>query len=105
MTKFTRRRFVKGAAIAPLAVKHMALRQVTGTSDRFDIVVAGAGHNSLITAAYLAKAGYRCLVLEGRPTVGGGAKTAEPQPKGFHDDCCPRAQVFIPYNRLIQTDS
>jgi len=47
MTKFTRRRFVKGAAIAPLAVKHMALQQVTGTSDRFDIVVAGAGAQQL----------------------------------------------------------
>ncbi len=31
-----------------------------------DIVVAGAGHNSLITAAYLAKAGYECLVLDAR---------------------------------------
>jgi len=38
-------------------------------AERFDIVVAGAGHNSLIAAAYLAKAGYRCLVLEGRPIV------------------------------------
>ena len=28
-----------------------------------DIVVAGAGHNSLVAACYLAKAGYRCLVL------------------------------------------
>lgn len=45
-------------------------------AERFDIVVAGAGHNSLIAAAYLAKAGYRCLVLEGRPTVGGGVKSA-----------------------------
>ena len=34
-------------------------------ADRFDVVVAGAGHNSLVAAAYLAKAGYRCLVLEG----------------------------------------
>ena len=38
-------------------------------TDRFDVVVAGAGHNSLIAAAYLAKAGYRCLVLEGRAVV------------------------------------
>ncbi len=34
-------------------------------ADKFDVVVAGAGHNSLVAAAYLAKAGYRCLVLEG----------------------------------------
>lgn len=38
-------------------------------ADKFDIVVAGAGHNSLVAAAYLAKAGYRCLVLEGRPVL------------------------------------
>src|SRR3984957_15587857 len=104
MTKFTRRRFVKGAAIAPLAVKHMALQQVTAASDRFDIVVAGAGHNSLITAAYLAKAGYRCLVLEGRPKIGGGVKTAELTLKGFHDDCCSTAHVFIQDNPLIKND-
>jgi len=78
MTKITRRRFVKGAAIAPLAAQHLALaKMVAAPSDRYDIVVAGAGHNSLITAAYLAKAGYRCLVLEGRPKIGGGVKTAE----------------------------
>src|ERR1700757_1135338 len=104
MTKFTRRRFMKGAAIAPLAVKHMALQQVTGTAGRFDIVVAGAGHNSLITAAYLAKAGYRCLVLEGRPKIGGGVKTAELTLKGFHDDCCSTAHVFIQGNPLIKND-
>src|SRR5258708_17351706 len=95
MTKLPRRRFVKGAAIAPLAVKHMALEQVPGTSDRFDIVVAGAGHNRLITAAYLAKAGYRCLVLEERPKLGGGVKAAELTLKRFHDHYCPTAHVSI----------
>ena len=35
-----------------------------------DIVVAGAGHNSLLTACYLAKAGYRCLVLDARSIPG-----------------------------------
>ena len=43
-------------------------------AEQFEIVVAGAGHNSLVATAYLAKAGYRCLVLEGRPIVGGGVK-------------------------------
>ena len=37
-----------------------------------DIVVAGAGHNSLISAAYLTRAGHRCLVLDARPVPGGG---------------------------------
>jgi phytoene dehydrogenase-like protein len=104
MSKITRRRFVKGAAIAPLAVKHLAMQQAAGTSDRFDIVVAGAGHNSLITAAYLAKAGYRCVVLEGRPKIGGGVKTAELTLKGFNDDCCSTAHVFIQDNPLIKNN-
>lgn len=104
MSEITRRRFVKGAAIAPLTMKHMALQQAAGTSDRFDIVVAGAGHNSLITAAYLAKAGYRCVVLEGRPKIGGGVKTAELTLKGFNDDCCSTAHVFIQDNPLIKNN-
>ncbi|HET7107521.1 MAG TPA: NAD(P)/FAD-dependent oxidoreductase [Candidatus Acidoferrum sp.] len=104
MTKFTRRRFMKGAAIAPLAMKQMALQQVAAPPDRFDIVVAGAGHNSLITAAYLAKAGYRCLVLEGRPKIGGGVKTAQLTLKGFRDDCCSTAHAFIQDNPLIKND-
>src|SRR5436309_527608 len=36
-----------------------------------DIVVAGAGHNSLLTACYLAKAGYSCLPLIAEPPGGG----------------------------------
>ena len=33
-------------------------------TETFDVVVAGAGHNSLVAAAYLAKAGLSCVVLE-----------------------------------------
>ena len=42
-----------------------------------DFVVAGAGHNSLITAAYLARAGYQVVVLDARPIPGGGAASEE----------------------------
>ncbi|MEO5704135.1 MAG: FAD-dependent oxidoreductase, partial [Candidatus Limnocylindrales bacterium] len=42
---------------------------------RWDVVVIGAGHNSLVTAAYLAKAGLNTLVLERRERVGGAADT------------------------------
>ncbi|HEY4979651.1 MAG TPA: NAD(P)/FAD-dependent oxidoreductase, partial [Candidatus Acidoferrum sp.] len=72
--------------------------------DRFDIVVAGAGHNSLITAAYLAKAGYRCLVLEGRPIVGGGVKSAHLTLAGFVHDVCSSAHNGIHGNPLIRGD-
>jgi phytoene dehydrogenase-like protein len=47
-----------------------------------DVVILGAGHNGLVTAFYLAKAGYKPLVLERRPTVGGCAITEEFHP-GF----------------------
>ena len=40
-----------------------------------DVVVVGAGHNGLIAAAYLARAGLRTLLVEARPTVGGCAST------------------------------
>ncbi|HEX5822965.1 MAG TPA: NAD(P)/FAD-dependent oxidoreductase [Candidatus Limnocylindrales bacterium] len=43
----------------------------------FDAVVVGAGHNALVTAAYLARAGRRILVLEARDRVGGAAETAD----------------------------
>ncbi|MBM4264799.1 MAG: NAD(P)/FAD-dependent oxidoreductase [Deltaproteobacteria bacterium] len=46
-------------------------------SRRYDAIVIGAGHNGLITAAYLAKAGKKVLVLERRSIVGGIAVTEE----------------------------
>lgn len=43
----------------------------------WDVIVAGGGHNGLVTAAYLARAGCRVLVLESRELVGGCAVTEE----------------------------
>jgi phytoene dehydrogenase-like protein len=43
---------------------------------RYDAVVIGGGHNGLVTAAYLARAGKRTLVLERREHVGGAAETS-----------------------------
>lgn len=47
-----------------------------------DIVIIGGGHNGLVTAFYLAKAGFKPLVLERRNQVGGAAITEEFHP-GF----------------------
>jgi phytoene dehydrogenase-like protein len=46
-------------------------------TNEYDAVVIGAGHNALVTAAYLARAGRRTLVLEARDRVGGAAETSE----------------------------
>ncbi len=42
-----------------------------------DIIIIGGGHNGLVAACYLAKAGLKTLVLERREVVGGGAATEE----------------------------
>src|SRR5262245_31303929 len=44
---------------------------------RYDAIVIGAGHNGLVTAGYLAKAGKSVLVVEKRHLVGGAAVTEE----------------------------
>ncbi|MGO9085073.1 MAG: phytoene desaturase family protein [Candidatus Sulfotelmatobacter sp.] len=50
-------------------------------ADKRDIVIIGGGHNGLITAFYLAKAGFKPLVLERNAQVGGAAVTDEFHPE------------------------
>jgi len=45
--------------------------------NNYDAIIIGAGHNGLITAAYLARAGRKVLVLERRAVIGGIAVTEE----------------------------
>ncbi len=53
---------------------------MTTAKHDLDVIVVGGGHNGLVAAAYLAKAGLRTLVLERRSTVGGAVGTSELAP-------------------------
>jgi phytoene dehydrogenase-like protein len=69
-----------------------------------DIVVAGAGHNSLIAAAYLTRAGYRCRVLDARPVPGGGVASEESLLPGYRLDSCSTGHTLIQTNPLLVND-
>ncbi|TMG38421.1 MAG: NAD(P)/FAD-dependent oxidoreductase [Chloroflexi bacterium] len=68
----------------------------------YDIVVAGAGHNSLLTAAYAARAGFKVLVLEGAPRIGGDTSSEELTLPGFIHDPCATAHNLIQSNPLMR---
>jgi phytoene dehydrogenase-like protein len=59
----------------------------SNSSSTYDAIVIGGGHNGLVNAAYLAKAGKKVLVLERRHIVGGAACTEEIFP-GFKFSVC-----------------
>jgi phytoene dehydrogenase-like protein len=52
----------------------------TSSSARYDVIVVGGGHNGLVAAAYLGRAGLKTLVVESAPRLGGPAATVEFMP-------------------------
>ena len=71
---------------------------------RHDIVFAGAGHNNLVAAAYAARAGFRVLVLEGAPSIGGDTSSEELTLPGFLHDPCATAHNLIQSNPLMRNN-
>src|SRR3954452_24895210 len=72
--------------------------------ESFDIVVAGAGHNSLVAAAYLAKAGYEVCVLEARELLGGGTASEELTLPGYVHDSCSTFQPTLMGSPVLRDD-
>ncbi len=67
----------------------------------YDVIIIGAGHNGLVTACYLAKAGLKTLMLERRELVGGSAVTEEIIP-GFR--CSTLAHATAPLSTRVVKD-
>jgi phytoene dehydrogenase-like protein len=67
----------------------------------YDVVIVGGGHNGLVCAAYLAKAGRSVKVLERRHIVGGAAVTEEFHP-GFRNSVCSYTVSLL--NRKVVED-
>ena len=65
-----------------------------------DVLIVGAGHNALVCGGYLAKAGYKVIVLERRHKVGGAVVTEEIVP-GFHFDLGGSAHILINHTPIV----
>ena len=71
----------------------------------YDVVIIGAGHNGLVCAAYLLKAGYSVALLEKRAIPGGGATTEESMPEsapGFKFNLCAIDHEFIHLGPVVE---
>ena len=71
----------------------------------YDVVIIGAGHNGLVCAAYLLKAGYSVLLLEKRSVPGGAATTEEALPNeapGFKFNLCAIDHEFIHLGPVVE---
>ncbi|HEY9609969.1 beta-carotene ketolase CrtO [Allocoleopsis sp.] len=71
----------------------------------YDVVIIGAGHNGLVCAAYLLKAGYSVLLLEKRSVPGGAATTEEVLPEeapGFKFNLCAIDHEFIHLGPVVE---
>ncbi len=75
--------------------------QIGNTMADCDVVLIGAGHNALVCAGYLAKAGYKVIIVERRHTVGGAVVTEEIVP-GFRFDLGGSAHILIHHTPILR---
>lgn len=73
-------------------------------SNTYDIVAMGAGHNGLVAAAYLAKAGKKVLVLERKHYPGGGVSTQQLNTPGYWHDEHSSVHIMIQGNPMLRQD-
>jgi phytoene dehydrogenase-like protein len=73
-------------------------------TNTFDVIAMGAGHNGLVAAAYLAKAGKKVLVLERKAWPGGGVVTREINTPGYWHDEHSSVHIMIQGNPMIRND-
>src|SRR5881409_3352605 len=65
-------------------------------ANAYDVIIIGGGHNGLVNAAYLARAGKKVLVLERRHLVGGATVTEEIYPGFKYTVCSYVVSLFRP---------
>ena len=73
----------------------------------YDAIIIGSGHNGLTTGSYLAKNGYKVLVLERRETIGGAVCTermfeSSENPNGFLMDVGSSVHIMIHQTGIIE---
>jgi phytoene dehydrogenase-like protein len=80
------------------------MHKVAVMSRNYDVVAMGAGHNGLVAAAYLAKAGKKVLLLERKAFPGGGVVTRELNTPGYWHDEHSSVHIMIQANPMIRND-
>lgn len=74
------------------------------SNSHYDIVVVGAGHNTLVAAAYLATCGLGVLVLERNAVAGGGQVSREVTLPGFVHDTHATSVIHLQGHPLLRND-